>query len=89
MGRIVECLKREDFEIKLCEAINNQCETNFKPLDCEKVKGIFIIQENYNGDRFQRFSNFGQPCKFGPRALKDTITVCLQAVKARKERNDG
>ena len=86
MGRVVEKLTREDFELRLCEAINAECGTNFAPIDCEKIDGIFLIQEHYGEDRFQRFSNFGKPCRFSPRALEDTKKVCIEAVKARKER---
>lgn len=88
MERIVELLEREEFETKLCEAINEECGTNFAIKECEKIKGIFIVEEVYGG-RFQRFTNFGKPCKFSPKSLKDTITVCIQAVKARKERQEN
>ena len=85
----VKCLTQNDFELKLCEAINAECGTNFEPMDCEKVEGIFLIQEHYGDKKFQRFSNFGKPCKFSPKALKDTTTVCIAAVKSRKERQEN
>ena len=87
--RETEKFTREEFEIKLCEAINAECNTSFEPMDCEKVDGIFLIQEHYGEDRFQRFSNFGKPCRFSPRSLKDTIKICVEAVKARKERQEN
>ena len=58
-------MDRDKFELELCTMINKECGTNFKPLECEKIAGIFIIQEDYGDKRFQRFTNFGKPCKFG------------------------
>ena len=76
-------MDRDKFELALCDMINTECKTNFKPLECEKIKGIFIIQEDYGNKRFQRFTNFGKPCKFGKRELKDASKACIEGVQAR------
>ena len=54
-------MDRDKFELALCDMINTECKTNFKPLECEKIAGIFIIQEDYGDKRFQRFTNFSPP----------------------------
>ena len=76
-------MDRNKFELDLCDMINKECGTNFKPLECEKIAGIFIIQEDYGDKRFQRFTNFGKPCKFGKRELKNAFRACIEGVKAR------
>ena len=76
-------MDRNKFELDLCDMINKECGTNFKPLECEKIDGIFIIQEDYGNKRFQRFTNFGKPCKFGKRELKNASKACIEGVKAR------
>ena len=76
-------MERDKFELALCDMINTECGTNFKPLECEKIAGIFIIQEDYGDKRFQRFTNFGKPCKFGKRELKNASKACIEGVQAR------
>ncbi len=76
-------MERDKFELELCAKINKECGTNFKPLECEKIDGIFIIQEDYGDKRFQRFTNFGKPCKFGKRELSQAYKACLEGVKNR------
>ena len=76
-------MERDKFELALCDMINTECKTNFKPLECEKIKGIFIIQEYYGNKRFQRFTNFGKPCKFGKRELSHSAKACIEGVNAR------
>mgnify|MGYP001336762781 CR=1 FL=1 len=79
-------MDRDKFEIALCDMINAECRTNFKPLECEKIDGIFIIQEDYGNKRFQRFTNFGKPCKFGKRELNHSAKACIEGVKARRSK---
>ena len=79
-------MDRDKFELALCDMINTECKTNFKPLECEKIAGIFIIQEDYGDKRFQRFTNFGKPCKFGKRELKNASKACIEGVKARENK---
>lgn len=76
-------MDRDKFELELCAMINKECKTNFKPLECEKIAGIFIIQEDYGDKRFQRFTNFGKPCKFGKRELRNAAKACVEGVQAR------
>ena len=79
-------MDRDKFELALCDMINTECKTNFKPLECEKIKGIFIIQEDYGDKRFQRFTNFGKPCKFGKRELKNASKACIEGVQSRENK---
>lgn len=79
-------MDRDKFELALCDMINTECKTNFKPLECEKIAGIFIIQEDYGDKRFQRFTNFGKPCKFGKRELKNASRACIEGVNARENK---
>ena len=76
-------MEQREFELALCAKINKECGTDFKPLECEKIAGIFIIQEDYGDKRFQRFTNFGKPCKFGKRELSQAYKACLEGVKKR------
>ena len=79
-------MDRDKFELDLCDMINTECKTNFKPLECEKIAGIFIIQEDYGDKRFQRFTNFGKPCKFGKRELKNAAKACIEGVQSRENK---
>ena len=79
-------MDRDKFELDLCDMINTECKTNFKPLECEKIAGIFIIQEDYGDKRFQRFTNFGKPCKFGKRELHNAAKACVEGVQSRENK---
>ena len=79
-------MDRDKFELALCDMINTECKTNFKPLECEKIAGIFIIQEDYGNKRFQRFTNFGKPCKFGKRELSHASKACIEGVQSRENK---
>ena len=79
-------MDRDKFELALCDMINTECKTNFKPLECEKIDGIFIIQEDYGDKRFQRFTNFGKPCKFGKRELNNASKACIEGVQSRENK---
>ena len=81
-------MDRDKFELELCDIINKECKTNFKPLECEKIAGIFIIQEDYGDKRFQRFTNFGKPCKFGKRELSHAARHVSRVLK-QEEINNG
>ena len=80
-------MNREKFEQRLCDLINKQQKTHFKPCDFEgKIDGIFCILDEYN-ERYDRITNIGKPVNFKNmtyKELRSYAKACIESVKERK-----